>query len=231
MIATLEPTNCGHDFPELCKQHGGRTVKGKPAPREWIKKEKASPKKGKGARQQHGLDEEIRITNLYDLIQTKKGHLWDAITKTEDPKGVQIKLMKMRGTIDLASYWRNANKCEPHYLHVSFYKEDPKCIHEEYTFYFPEGVWSAMFPPVYNEEIRALISEATNEESYDAIWAQRKNELQAKWATLDTVMKLAPKRDHGTQLRMQCSISYKDLMNLYEKFGVGHLPKGPNSKI
>lgn len=233
MLTTPAPTRCAKSDPSTCRRHGGRIIKGEPAPLPWLPPVPKSENSGTGERQAHGFKNEERVCEKYDLEHFKKNytHKWDAMTKEKTPMPVSIKTKSLGGSVEMGDFFRNASNTEDFYLHVSFWDGDKANIVSEHALLVPGKVWSAMFPQDCHDDIRTLLKEASNDHSYDATWKQKCAELQAKWESLGSIIKLAPKRDHKKQKRMQCAIPNSEFMKLMALYKVVGLPKGPNAKV
>lgn len=169
-------------------------------------------------RQEHGLINENNLKIQYGLNDylNKKDYTakYDAETSLGHP--VSIKTIKHKNSIDLGDYFRNANADKDFYLIVSFWSGQKHNLIEEYHLHIPHVEWKELFKREFDERIRTMISEASNDRSYDKIWREQRISLKQDWG--DGIIKLRPKRDHKTQKRMQCSISYKDFLELHDKY-------------
>lgn len=169
-------------------------------------------------RQSHGLINEARIKTEYELNDYlgKKDYTAKYDAETKDGKPVSIKTIKHKSSVDLGDYFRNANVEEDFYLVVSFWKTDKLNIHEEYHLLIPAEIWQRLFKREFDERIKTMLDEVSHERWYDRIWRAQRLALKADWG--DGIIKLRPKRDHKSQKRMQCAISYKDLLVLHELY-------------
>lgn len=165
-------------------------------------------------RQSHGFINETRIKELYSLDDYlgKKDYTakYDAQTKAGIP--ISIKTTKHGCAVDMGDYFRNANADQDFYLIVSFWKGDKLNIHEEYKMLIPHAEWQKLFKREFDERIRKMLNEVSHDRSYDPIWRAQRLALRADWG--EGIVKLRPKRDHKSQKRMQCAISYKDILQL-----------------
>lgn len=174
-----------------------------------------------GERQAHGFTNELRVVKKCNLIHMKSDYTakWDAYTK-ESMTPVSIKFKQHGGSIEIADFFRQSQIKNDFYLHVSFWEGPNKNITSEHMLLIPGSVWSSFFTDIYDDEIKRLLQEASNDPSYDKIWKDKCKELQAKWDSFGSIIKLAPKRDHKRQKRMQCVIPYKYFMILVEEYAV-----------
>lgn len=179
-------------------------------------------------RQAHGLINELRIKEQFG-IQTYLGKqnytaVYDGQTSNGTP--VSIKTMKYRTDVELGDYWRNVNAQNDFYMVVSFWQGSKLNIVEEYHLLIPAEEWQKLFNRELDDEIRAIIQNASNERSYDTIWKEQIKALKEAYG--NSLIRLRPKRDHKKQKRMQCAISYKDFLGLYEKYQTDDLRKNSN---
>jgi hypothetical protein len=233
MINTPKATKCGKKDPSTCRLHGARVVNGIPSPIAPLPSAPKSPGAGQGERQIHGFKNETRVVEKYDLLHLKKSytHPWDAMTKEDVPMPVSIKTKSFGGSIEMGDFFRNASKSEDFYLHVSFWQGDKEFIVAEHALLLPGKVWSSFFPQDCHEDIRKLLREASNDKSYDAKWTAECAKLKEKWEGFGSIIKLAPKRDHKSQKRMQCVIPNGEFLKLDTLYRVDCLPKGPKAKV
>lgn len=179
------------------------------------------------ARQMHGFSNEYQIKQRYSLLDyddTSYTARFDA--KHMDGIPISIKTKKNRSAVELGDYWRNVEISEDFYLVVTFWKDTPDNIVDEVHMLIPGEEWSKLFDRSFDEKIRALIDNASNDYAYDAIWKSERKKLQSEYGK--RIIKLRPKRDHKTQKRMQCAISYADLLDLHSKYSTDRLKTGVN---
>lgn len=177
------------------------------------------------ARQEHGFSNEYQIKDRYGLLDyddTRYTARFDA--KHADGKPVSIKTKKNKSAVELGDYWRNVEINQDFYLVVTFWKSSPENIVEELHMLIPADEWSKLFDRSFDDRIRALIDNASNDYSYDPIWRVERKKLQADYGK--RVIRLRPKRDHKTQKRMQCAISYADLLDLHSKYSTDRIKTG-----
>lgn len=189
--------------------------------------------KGSGANQSHGFDNELRIVTEHDLLHMKDDYTapWDAYTKGEDPVPVSIKTKSAFGAVEMGDFFRNGSKTEDFYLITSFWKGAKDNIVSERILYLPKDYWVSQFPDLYNEEIRDFMAEITNDYSDDAKWKQWCTQLKHKWADTGSLIKLAPKRDHKSQKRMQCVIPYANFLEMAKTYEVDNFVSRPTHLV
>jgi len=165
-------------------------------------------------RQSHGLINENRIKELYSLEDYlgKKDYTAKYDAQTAEGTPVSIKTTKHGCAVDMGDYFRNANADKDFYLIVSFWKNDKLNIHEEFHMLIPHEEWQKLFKREFDERIRKMLDDVSHERWYDRIWREQRLSLRADWG--EGIVKLRPKRDHKSQKRMQCAISYKDILGL-----------------
>lgn len=170
-------------------------------------------------RQAHGFNNEDRVKSDYELLDyagETNGYTgkYDAQTKEGIP--VSIKTEKLKSDVELGDYFRNAQVNQDFYLVVSFWENEKNNIVEEYHVKFPAEEWKKLFNHNLDDKIRRVIQEASNDYSYDAIWTQKIKKLKEEYG--NNIIRLRPKRDHKTQKRMQCAISYADFLRLHDTY-------------
>lgn len=187
-----------------------------------VNKQLALPKPANaGARQQHGFINELRVVNKHDLTHMVSNYTakWDAYTK-ETGTPVSVKFKQKGGSVEMADFFRQSEVKEDFYLHVSFWEGSKKELVSEHILLMPGDVWSSFFTDIYHDDMRRMLHEASNDHSYDLIWKEKCQEIKEKWDSVGSIIKLAPKRDHKSQKRMQCVIPYEAFMELDRKYSV-----------
>jgi len=185
-----------------------------------IAAEKLNNPTEEGARQKHGFKNEVRIKEKYglqkytDVKSNDYTSTYDAVAPNGKP--VSIKTEGLGSNIELGDYFRNANANEDFYMVVSFWQGEKDNIVEEYKLLVPAEEWTKNFDRSFDNKIRTLISEASNDESYDEEWKRRRLALNEEYGA-DQFIRLRPKRDHKKQKRMQAAISYQDFVKFAEK--------------
>lgn len=174
-----------------------------------------------GARQNHGFKNEERIKEKYglkkytDVKSNDYTSTYDAIAPNGKP--VSIKTEAFKSNVELGDYFRNANANEDFYMVVSFWQGEKDNIVEEHKLLIPADEWAEHFDRTFDDKIRTLISEASNDESYDEEWKRRRLALNEEYGA-DQFIRLRPKRDHKKQKRMQAAIDYKDFLEFAKHY-------------
>lgn len=176
----------------------------------------------RGERQQHGFTYENDVIYRYGL-EKSSGYTakFDAI---KDETMVSIKTKINGGSVEMADYFRNATVTENFILIVGFHTGPERKIVKELTMEIEHGYWMSNFSPQWEQPIRDLLASVDNTKETDALWKRNRLALQSSyknWAKESgSIIKLNPKRDHKNQLRMQCSISYKNILMLNNMFAI-----------
>jgi len=172
----------------------------------------AAPLQKKLERQGHGFDNEELLKKRFGLTKYTDEKSNDYTSKYDAvaPDGipVSIKTEALGSDIELGDYFRNSRITDDYYMIVSFWEGKKDNIVKNLFVLIPGTKWTTFFDSQWDDKIRKLISEASNERSYDAEWTRRRKELAAEYGT--QFIRLRPKRDHKSQKRMQCAISYKE---------------------
>lgn len=186
-----------------------------------------------GARQGHGFKNEERIKEKYglqkytDVKSNDYTSTYDAVAPNGKP--VSIKTEGLGSNVELGDYFRNANANEDFYMVVSFWQGDKDNIVEEYKVLVPADEWAEHFDRNFDDKIKTLISEASNDESYDEEWKRRRLALNEEYGA-DQFIRLRPKRDHKKQKRMQAAIDYKDFVKFAENYKTEDFEKWDKDK-
>jgi hypothetical protein len=218
----LEPTKCNGKDPNTCRNHGGRKIDDKSFPAPWLTDDQRMDRKVTSeARQIHGFKNEYRVCQKLDLEKTVPyTSEWDARTKTPSASPFSIKTKEIGKAVEMGDFFRNSLKSEDFYLHVSFWKNDKYNIVSEHLLYIPYNEWQKFFPKEYDNDIRTMLRNSSPDHSYDAKWKLDILDIQEKWKSTGSIIKLCPKRDHKGQIRMQCAIGFKDFIVLEKLYGV-----------
>jgi hypothetical protein len=132
-----------------------------------------------------------------------------------------IKLIKYGGGIDLGDFRRVSdifyNSEHDRFLfNVGFWKETPDNITDEYFVVIPQDKWSEYLPKndFYLEDYDNMYRELRTFSSrgVSAVEDERWKDFIQKYSELTegSLIKLRFKRDSKRQLRIQCSINFKD---------------------
>lgn len=167
-----------------------------------------------GERQIHGFNFELNFIKQNNLIkeQCYTGE-WDAYDKEGIP--YQIKCIKKFSNIDMGDFFRNVKKNKDFYLVVGFWEKEKNNIVEIKKIFIPILKWKNIFNG-FNEidSLKKWISEeVSNSYDYDEEWHKKIN----FWKNIygDRLVKLRFKRDHKSQKRIQCAITYKTFINYF----------------
>lgn len=184
------------------------------------------------ARHEHGFKNENRIINKHGL-KGAEGYTdkWDAIApRASTGHGkhqkmyfnvpVQIKTIREGGSVDMGDVFRHSKTNEDFILHVDFYnKKDKSKIVESHILYIEVEKWKPLFKFEGYDFLRKCLNEITNAYSDDLKWKGMISEMKERWG--DRPVKLAPKRDHKKQKRIQCTIPnrkfYNEIVPVFKK--------------
>ena len=178
-------------------------------------------------RQSHGFSYQDIIINRYGLSkidpytgkELKYTDKWDAYYGFIP---VQIKDKKKGGNVELADLCRQSETTENFLLLVGFWEGYKTNIVEEHILYINGQDWHSQFDLNLIKEYKNLIHEITNDKSDDKKWTESINLLRKKWKENTSYLIVPrPKRDHGSQKRIQCAINsvdfYKYFISKYEE--------------
>jgi hypothetical protein len=207
---------CKAKNPDYCIYHGNPALKPITIPIE-----------GLGERQAHGLRYEENIRQRFNLSAygnyTGK---FDAVYPDEQQTGISIKTKKDKHPLELADWFRNSEIQEDFYLIAGFWNNTAtKKVEKEFFMKIPAEFWRQQFAKdIWGKRVQELLASVDNTRETDALWQINRSKLQdsyRKWAEEQTsIIQLNPKRDHKNQLRMQCSISYQNILKLTDRFPI-----------
>jgi hypothetical protein len=149
---------------------------------------------------------------------------WDAINESEEGKyykgkPVQIKTIQKNGSVDLGDIFRNANKKEDFTLIVGFWEGSKTNIVEEYVIEVDYKKWNKELEWDKYEELRDWIkNKVSNDYDYDDQWKEECKYYKNDWGR-NRLIQPRFKRDHKTQRRIQCGITYKKFIQYIVKEG------------
>lgn len=167
-------------------------------------------------RQYHGFNYEAGIINKFNLNKTK--NYTGKFDAYENDIPVSIKCIKQGGSVDFGDLKRQFNLNESFYLYIGFWKNDKNNIVEEYKIFINIIKWKTLFGNIDNNMFDELVS-ITNNVTDDEKWKF----YIKKWKAFYGKGTIQPrfKRDHKSQKRIQCGISYKNfktcLINTIQK--------------
>lgn len=166
------------------------------------------------ARQQHGFEFEKNIIDEYKLETTSDyTHKYDAYYKKIP---IQIKCIKYGCSIDLADYTRNKSKKEDFILVIGFWKNTKENIVKTYSLYIDHKKYVEQMSFEYDKVMISDMKLITNLKVDDDNWKTFCKKYKDLYPSCNMI-KLRFKRDHKTQKRIQCSISWKNFNNWFLK--------------
>lgn len=204
----LKSTVCHAKIPSACRYHH-------PKP----KVVKTTQGNEVDARQAHGFKYETRVREQFELTKTKSAiDPFDA--RTQSGVLVSIKTKEYGKAVELASWLNHLRVTEDFYMVVGFWQNEKDNIVEELIMKIPATFWKEHFPAEWQEKVKNLFNGISNSHDDDEKWTERREEFQKEYQAYkkenNLLINLNPKRDSKTQRRVQCSIPYADLKNIYE---------------
>jgi hypothetical protein len=145
---------------------------------------------------------------------------WDAIDENQvgvnfNGRPVQIKCIKLGGSVELGDIFRNANKNENFDLIVGFWKTSKSNIVDIYLVKVDYKKWNNLFTyDKYDEWRDWITNKVSNAYSYDAQWKLECKKYKEDWG-ISRIIQPKFKRDHKTQRRIQCGISYRNFIKYF----------------
>lgn len=158
-----------------------------------------------------GMRYENILEQRFDWKPMPKGHEFDFQSKSELKTWISSKSRKIGGELCLADYARNRNKTQGFLLCASSYKGTIETIIDEHFRWCDPEKWAPFFAFSHYDEMFAEWDTITNshdddekstacQEKYQALWEQESPDGKPR------LVKLRFKRDHKTQLRIQCAV-------------------------
>jgi len=166
-------------------------------------------------RQKHGFIFETYIINRYNLIKENRytSH-FDVYTQKNIP--IQIKCIKRKNEICFGDFYRNMSNQHDFILIVGFYDQDSHNINNIDILYIDNIRWKQLFD---FKEYHTLLEEfklITNLKIVDSRFRSLRNKYSRIFKS--QFISLRIKRDHKTQKRIQCAISYKNFLKMKKYF-------------
>lgn len=165
-------------------------------------------------RQGHGFDyEQAFLAKCLDLEQSAVyTSEYDAVCG--DIK-LQIKCIKHGCAIELGDYFRNKSKTNDFILVVGFWKDKKDNIIEEHIYRVDHSAFVSNLS--YSNDI-AMVAEMrliSNLKSDDERWKTFCNHHKDEYKKNNNKIDIRFKRDHKTQKRIQCAISWENFTNWF----------------
>ena len=159
------------------------------------------------ARQWHGFEYERRVIERFKL-QKSLSHTAE-YDGTLNHLPIQIKCMKQGTSVEFGDYFRNKRKDKDFILIVGFWKEDKLNIKEEYILKVNSKMYIDNLKYYFDDELRYGLKHISNNISDDMRWKAYCHLHRQQWEEMNNNMSLRFRRDHKTQKRIQCGLSWK----------------------
>ena len=163
-------------------------------------------------RQYHGFEYQKHIidTNKYTFYN-KYTFKWDA---KSDKYNISIKTAKIKSDICFGDIKRIISTDENFILHVGFWKKYTYNILEEYKILIKKEDFKSYIGDISHfDEMFEEIKNITNDKSDDLKWKIFMKKYKTMYGK-NPILSIRFKRDHKIQKRIQCSISYKNVIVL-----------------
>jgi len=179
-------------------------------------KSKKVSKKGTGERQKHGFDYEYLIRERYGMIKSNSYTAeWDSPLFNDMPASIKCIQQKI-GSVDLGDFLRQSKIKEDFLIFIGFWCNDKHNIVEEYIVKIKKENWEKYLGNTdIIEEMKKELVTISNDIKDDGKWEIFRNKWGEKYTEGKTpTIALRFKRDHGTQKRIQCGITYKNFKEI-----------------
>jgi hypothetical protein len=142
---------------------------------------------------------------------------WDAFDTIEQ-KPVSIKCIQLGASIDFGDIFRMSSIDEDFILQVGFWADEKDNIVEEYTINISKQEWSKIIGNIdFFHQAKKEMAEITNDYEDDPKWAAFRIKCKKQWG--DSILQPRFKRDHKNQKRIQCGITYNNLIENFVNKG------------
>lgn len=159
------------------------------------------------ARQWHGFEYEKKIIQKYNMQKTANYTAeYDSMLHNIP---IQIKCMKHGTSVEFGDYFRNKQKEKDFILIVGFWKEDKINIKEEYILKVNSQLYTDNLKYYFDEDLRYGLKHISNNVCDDKRWKAYCHLHRQQWQEMDNNLALRFRRDHKTQKRIQCGVSWK----------------------
>lgn len=162
----------------------------------------------KGERQAHGFKYEKKTLDKFGLTKCK-----NYISEYDALCGnicIQIKCIKYGCAVELGDYFRNKNKNKDFILIIGFWKGDKSNIVEEVIYVVQHENFVNNLVCKNDDQIKAEMKLITNLHADDKRWKEFRVKYTKEWKSYNNCIDIRFKRDHKTQKRIQCAISWNN---------------------
>lgn len=166
-------------------------------------------------RQRHGFEYERTILSRFGL--EKSSHYTSPYDALCGDIGVQVKCIKYGCAIELGDYFRNKNKSIDFVLMVGFWKDDKTNIVEESMYHIDHQEFVSNLQYDKDLQMKSEMDLITNLHVDDTLWREFRLHHSRRWKTFENHIDIRFKRDHKSQKRIQCAISWKNYNKWFKK--------------
>lgn len=163
-------------------------------------------------RQIHGFLYEKNIIDMYNLH--KSDNYTSKFDAFEGNIPVSIKCIKKKGSIDFGDMIRQYNIESDFILYIGFWENTKDNIVEEHRIFFDKNSWRNLFGE-YDLILKMdnfVKNEITNDKIDDSKWKKEIAKFKLEYGK-SNIIQPRFKRDHKSQRRLQCGISYTNFIN------------------
>ena len=159
-------------------------------------------------RQGHGFAYEQRTLERFSLTKCK--NYTSEFDATCGHIQVQVKCIKQGGAIELGCYNRNKNKKHSFILIIGFWRGSKDNIVEECIYFIDCNEYTMNLKYDKDAEMIAEMKLISNLKEDDVRWRDFCAKHKTSWKEQNNHIDIRFKRDHKTQKRIQCAISWKN---------------------
>jgi hypothetical protein len=168
------------------------------------------------SRQAHGFKSENRQIYEFNFLKTKSGHKWDGYTKSGIP--ISMKCIGDKNAICLGKMKRNQDIDEDFIFIVEYWTGKNKDIIKRHILFIDHTVYTKLcYFDKLDEFEFDMKHNITNSIEDDPKWKIMMANYQNCYPS-QNLISMAPKRDHKTQKRIQCTIPHRNKQSFYNLF-------------
>lgn len=165
-------------------------------------------------RQGHGFEYEQQVLQRFNLQTCGYISPFDAVCGNIH---IQIKCIKHGCAIELGDYFRNKRKNVDFILIIGFWKTTKDNIVDEYIFLVQHELFTSNLQYDADAEMIEELKLITNLRQDDGRWQEYCIRNKDKYASFGNKIDIRFKRDHKTQKRIQCAISWNAFNTWFKK--------------
>ena len=166
-------------------------------------------------RQRHGFEYDKTMLSKFGLEKSRNyTSPYDALC---GDIGVQVKCIKYGCAIEMGDYIRNKNKKNDFLLMVGFWDGEKENVVEEDIYHVDHQEFVSNLFYDRDLQMKSEMNLITNLHEDDDRWTDFRVRHSRRWKTFNNHIDIRFKRDHKSQKRIQCAISWKNYNKWFKK--------------